>query len=76
DMTVCTYEGGGVSESRKGRERDAAERAEILKIYYSGEERFKQEAVRVLTLSKFRRWLNENPVTSAAYQKVRNLFVK
>lgn len=76
NMTICTYEGGGVSESRKGRELDAEERAKILKIYYSGRERFRQEAVRVITLSKFRRWLNENPVTSGVYQRFRNLFVK
>ncbi len=76
DMIVCTYEGGGVSESRSARDRDTAERKEILSTYYPRGVRFRQAAVRVLTLSRFRRWLNENPVTSGVYQRFRNMFVK
>ena len=75
-FTVCTYEGGGVSENPKNRERDKKEREEVISRYYSGGERFKQEAVRVLTFSKLRKALNENPKTSGAYQKFRNIFIK
>ncbi|MCR5279284.1 MAG: glycosyltransferase [Lachnospiraceae bacterium] len=75
-FTVCTYEGGGVSESSANRERDTKERREAISRYYSKADIAKNNAVRLFTLSRVRKALNENPATSAAYQKFRNLFVK
>lgn len=52
---VAVYEGGGYSESRDNRKRDAAEHRQITSAYMSRGELLKYRAVMALTLAPLRR---------------------
>ena len=57
ELPVCTYLGGGVSESAEGIEIKEKERKEILKKNYSLGERIKYNLILVCSLRKLRIWL-------------------
>lgn len=56
DIPICLYRGGGVSEVGEGVRIKELERKQILKKYYSCFERFKFDAILILSLRKFRIW--------------------
>ena len=74
NTTVCTYLGGGVSETEKGRAIKKAERKIILKNNFSGAERVRFWIKRRLTFPKLRSKLatSKNPVIAKAYQRLVN----
>lgn len=57
NLPVCTYLGGGISESKQGVEIKTQEYKEIQKIYYSRWERIMYETLVILSLKKLRYWV-------------------
>lgn len=58
--TVCTYEGGGISESKTGWETAIKERKKIREQYYSKLSRIKYDMILFLSFSKVRAWLDSD----------------
>ncbi len=56
-LAVCRYQGGGVSESKKGIVLKNSERQEILKREYSRLQRVKYELILFFSLRRLRIWL-------------------
>ena len=75
-ITICDYEGGGFSETPRGREISAAEHRQITGRYYSRGERFRYRLYLILTLQPLRRRLADSPLTAGIYHKIRSGILK
>lgn len=76
DLIVADYEGGGFSETEKGRALSAAEHREITEQYFSASELFKFRAYLILTLQPLRAAIAQNKVTAGAYDAIKNTIYK
>ena len=78
DVTVCSYLGGGVSETKKGRAINFSEREEIIRQHYSEKKRDLYSFYLKLTFPKLRnRIVSSNTVfIKKAYQKIVNILNK
>ena len=56
DVLVCSYLGGGISESKTGIQIKARDRKEIVQKYYAKGKRLKYDILMALTLRRFRMW--------------------
>lgn len=75
NIPVCTYLGGGISESRKGVQVKNEEYKRIHKAYYSSRERVRYEIMLALSFRKLRYWAisSRSPrVLREAYYKTVN----
>lgn len=70
-ITVSSYEGGGFSESKANRKRDAKEHKLITRRYMSKIELFRYKAIMALSLVHIRRWVANSKMLSGAYYKIK-----
>ena len=70
-VTVCSYEGGGFSETAENRKCSAKEHKEITALYMTPQMRFRYRAIMMLTLAPLRTKLAESKRFSALYQKIK-----
>lgn len=75
-VTVCSYAGGGFSETPENRKRSKAEHKKITKEYMSFAMRFRYRAVLLLTLAPLRSRLAESKRFSAWYQSMKRILYK
>ena len=70
-ITVCDYEGGGYSETKENKKRDAYEHHVITEKYMTKKQLRKEKAFRVFTLQPVRKWIAQDSPFSGAYDKVK-----
>lgn len=71
---VCSYEGGGFSESKANKKKDIEEYKRAVKLHIPGSVRFKNRLLLILTLHKVRGMLARNETTAKYYQKFKTMF--
>lgn len=79
DILVCSYLGGGVSESKKGIDIMQKERNIILKDHFSKSERFRFKLMIQMTFPKLRSWIvygNSPRICKKVYQLLVNFVNK
>lgn len=76
DFPVSSYEGGGYSESRENRRRDAQEHRQITGTYMKKAELFRYRAVMALTLAPVRRKMAESKAFSGLYHRLKSVLYK
>lgn len=69
-IVVCTYEGGGFSETKVNRKKSAAQHKEITSKYL-GKKAVKYRLIMLLTFSGLRGKIAENPRLSGLYNGVK-----
>lgn len=72
-LTVCSYEGGGFSESKKNRAAAKEEHRAITALYMTKKERFRYRAILILTLAPLRTALARSKWFSGIYQGAKRL---
>lgn len=72
DITVCSYEGGGFSETPKGKLKSQEEHKIITEKYMSRSEIRGYKIKLLLTLAPLRRLIAENPLTAKTYQTLKS----
>jgi len=72
DITVCSYEGGGFSETKNGLIQSKYEHRVITQKYMSVGEIRGYKLKLLLTLAPIRKLIAENPLTAKAYQKFKS----
>ncbi len=70
-FVICSYEGGGFSETPEGKRISRAEHREITKRYFTGGQIVRYRAYMVLTLQPLRHFLAANRCTSGLYNRIR-----
>lgn len=70
-LTVCSYEGGGFSETAENKKNSAKEHKQITAIYMTAGMRFRYKVILLLTLAPLRTKLAESKRFSAWYQKIK-----
>lgn len=75
-VTVASYEGGGYSESKRGKRQSVREHKEIVVKYIPRNTVRKYRLVMLLTLAPLRTWIAGNPVTAGVYQEVKKRVYK
>ncbi|MBR3637656.1 MAG: glycosyltransferase [Lachnospiraceae bacterium] len=70
-ITVADYEGGGYSESKENRKRDAYEHKVVTEKYMTKEQLAKEKAFRVVTLQPVRTFIAQKTPLSKAYDAVK-----
>lgn len=79
ETVVCTYTGGGISETPTGLNTAKREKAEIVKKYYSNMHRILYDFMIACSFSSVRAWMvsNKSPeFIRKGYRKVRNSLMK
>lgn len=71
EFPTASYEGGGYSESRENRKRDAAEHRQITAAYMGRGELLKYRAVMALSLAPLRRAMAGSKVFSGVYHRIK-----
>ncbi len=74
-VTVCTYEGGGYSETKENRKKSAVQHKEITGKYL-GKKAVKYRLVMILTLSGLRGKIAESPRLSKFYNALKSMIYK
>ncbi len=72
NLIVADYEGGGFSETAKGRALSKGEHKEITGLYFNKRELLTYKAYLILTLQPLREKIAQNKVTSGLYDKIKN----
>jgi len=72
DLTVCSYQGGGFSETEEHKKEAAIEHKEITE-HYLGKKTILYKAVMILTLQPLREKLAGDKRFSAAYHKIKGI---
>ncbi len=75
-LTVCSYEGGGFSESSVNRAAAKREHYAITALYMTGWQRFRYHALLLLTLAPLRTFLARSRWFSGVYQRVKRLLYR
>ncbi|MCM1103124.1 MAG: glycosyltransferase [Clostridium sp.] len=75
-LTVCSYEGGGFSESRENRAAAKKEHRAITALYMTEKERFRYRMILILTLAPLRTYLARSRWFSGAYQSIKRLLYR
>ncbi len=70
-ITVCDYEGGGYSETKENKKRDAYEHHVITEKYMTKAQLRKEKVFRVVTLQPVRKWIAQDSPFSGVYDKVK-----
>lgn len=76
DFPVSSYEGGGYSESKENRKRDAREHRQITDTYMKKTELFRYRAIMALTLAPVRRKMAESKAFSGLYHRLKSMLYK
>lgn len=72
NLIVADYEGGGFSETEKGRALSAEEHRVITGLYFTSAERFKYKSYLILTLQSLREKLAQSKWTAGLYDRIKN----
>ncbi len=72
NMTVASYEGGGLSDSPKGRKISKEEHKKILPMYLPSIKIIKYRAIMLLTLAPLRTRIAESRLTSGLYNSIKS----
>ena len=74
DLTVCSYLGGGISETKKGYETKCLEREKIIRVHYPKEKRWLYSLFLKLTFPNLRNRIvsSKGSFIKKSYQKVVN----
>lgn len=75
-LTVCSYEGGGFSESKENRAAAKAEHRAITALYMTQKERLRYRAILLLTLAPLRTYLARSRWFSGVYQGVKRMLYR
>lgn len=73
NTVVCSYQGGGYSETEKGLAISAAEHKEITKQYFTPLQLWGYKMIMILTLAKLRTAMSKNPKTAAIYHGAKKI---
>lgn len=72
-LTVCSYEGGGFSETRENRTAAKKEHRVITSLYMTKGERARYRAALILTLAPLRTYLSRSRLFSGVYQGMKRM---
>ncbi len=75
-LTVCSYEGGGFSESKQNRSAAKEEHRAITALYMTKKERLRYRAVLLLTLAPLRTYLARSRWFSGLYQGIKRILYR
>ena len=75
-LTVCSYEGGGFSESKENRAAAKEEHRAITALYMTKKERLRYRAILLLTLAPLRTHLARSRCFSGLYQGVKRMLYR
>lgn len=75
-IVIADYEGGGFSESEKGRTFSAQEHKKITGIYFTKKELFLYRLYLLVTLQPLRERLAQGKYTAAVYDRIKNAVYK
>lgn len=75
-ITVASYEGGGFSESKSNRQKDAAEHKQITTCYMRKSELLKYRLIMLATLAPLRKVMAESELFSGVYHKVKDMLYR
>lgn len=73
DICICSYEGGGYSETAENRRRSEWERREIMDQYMTRAQIRKYDLLMKLSMASLRTKIAENPHLAGAYNKVKEM---
>lgn len=75
-LTICSYEGGGFSESKENRAAAKEEHRAITTLYMTRKERLRYRAILLLTLAPLRTYLARSRWFSGIYQGVKRMLYR
>lgn len=75
-LTVCSYEGGGFSESKENRAAAKEEHRAITALYMTKKERLRYRAILILTLAPLRTYLARSRWFSGIYQGAKRMLYR
>lgn len=75
-LTVCSYEGGGFSESKENRAAAKEEHRAITALYMTKKERLRYRAILLLTLAPLRTYLARSRWFSGIYQGAKRMLYR
>ncbi|MBD5468240.1 MAG: glycosyltransferase [Lachnospiraceae bacterium] len=75
-LTICSYEGGGFSESKENRAAAKEEHRAITALYMTRKERLRYRAILLLTLAPLRTYLARSRWFSGIYQGVKRMLYR
>lgn len=70
---ICSYEGGGFSETKQNQRRDKEEYKRAVKKHIPLKERFLYRTFLIISLHKLRGTMARNPRTAKFYQKIKGI---
>ena len=76
DFPVSSYEGGGYSENKENRQRDAQEHRQITGTYMKRAELFRYRTIMALTLAPVRSKMAESKAFSGLYHRLKSVLYK
>ena len=78
DLPICSYLGGGISETKKGYETKCLEIKEIIRVHYSKRKRTLYSVILAMTFPKLRNRIASSKGTfvKKAYQRIVNIINK
>ena len=74
-VIICSYEGGGYSETKENRKKSAAQHKEITSKYL-GKKALKYRLIMLLTFAGLRTKIAESPVLSKPYNALKSLIYR
>lgn len=75
-LTICSYEGGGFSESKENRAAAKEEHRAITTLYMTRKERLRYRAILILTLASLRTYLARSRWFSGIYQGAKRMLYR
>lgn len=75
-LTICSYEGGGFSESKENRAAAKEEHRAITTLYMTRKERLRYRAILILTLAPLRTYLARSRWFSGIYQGAKRMLYR
>lgn len=78
-IVICTYTGGGISETKKGLIEAKKEKSEIVKQYYTVKQRVAYKFIVACSFMSLRAWLDSDNSPQALrnmYRAIRNILLR
>lgn len=78
-VVICTYIGGGISETKTGLIEAKKEKSEIVKKYYKLSQRIVYEVIIACSFARFRSWIdseNSPYCIRSMYRNIRNILLR
>lgn len=74
--TICSYQGGGYSETEEGLRRSEIEHREIAAIYFQNRQILWYRFLLTISMAKLRTKIAGNPATAGFYNRIKDLLYK